>query len=142
MYSHIATTLAIGALSIVVFAYTVKSIAELCKTPVDRFTYLVNDCYVMFHAFIDPQGYVVYDVIFEGKFTRTTRPRFQVALTSSCEEAFRQRLVHMLIKHRNKKVTFSRFKLVQESIIDVNGSIVSSGKPYRLHTKASVLKRM
>jgi helix-turn-helix protein len=142
MYSHIATTLVISAFSIVALSYTVKSITELYKKPVDRFTYLVNGCYVVFQAFTSPQGYVVYDVFFEGKFMRTTRPRFQVELTSSFEEAFRQRLVHMLIKHRNKKVTFSRFKLVQESIIDVNGSIVSSGKPYSLYTKVSVLNRV
>jgi hypothetical protein len=120
----------------------VKTIAELCKQHVDRFTYLVNGCYVVFQAFTSPEGYVVYDVFFNGKFMRTTRPRFQVVLTSSCEEAFRQRLAHMLIKHRNKKVTFSRFKLVQESIIDVNGNIVSSGEPYSLYTKVSVLNRV
>ncbi len=142
MYSHIGTTLVIGAFSIVAFTYTLKSIAELRKKPLDRFTYLVNGCNVVFQAFTSPQGYVVYDVFFDGKFTRTTRPRFQVALTSSYEEAFRQRLTHMLIKNHNKKVTFSRFKLVQESIIDVNGNIVSYGNPYSLYTKVSVLTRM
>jgi predicted membrane-bound mannosyltransferase len=141
MNSHISTAIVLGAFSLLAITYTVRSLAELCNQNFDRFTYLVDGCYVMFHAFTSPEGSVVYDVYFKGAFRRTTRPRFHVVLASPCEEAFRHRLAHIIIKHHNKKVTFSCSKLVQESIIDVNGNIVSWGKPYSLNTDISALKR-
>ena len=143
MNSRISTALVISALSIVVITYTVKCIAELCKQQHgERFAYLVDGCYVTFHAFTSSHGCVVYDVFFDGNFIRTTKPRFHVVLASSFEEAFRQRLARMLCKKSNKKVTFSSFKIVQESIIDINGNIVSGGQPYIVNTDVSSVKRI
>ena len=141
MRSNISIALVFGAITIVTIGCTVKSIIELYKQYIERFTYVINGFNVVFHAFIGQNGSIVYDVYVQGKCVKTTKPRFNVILRSSHEEAFRHRLAHMLVKTRNKKVSFSRFKMVNDSIVNTDGTIVFHGAPYYLHAKESVLNK-
>jgi hypothetical protein len=140
MHCHIAVTVMLGAISVASIICTVKSITSLYQQHAIRFTYLIGVKNVMFQAYTNAIGGVVYDVFLDGVLMRTTKSRQNVCLASSSEDAFRMRLAHTLVTHRNKHVSFSPIKIVQNTILDTAGAYVSHGSPYLVCLEDSVLR--
>lgn len=141
MHSHIVATVVLSAISVASIICTVNSIASLCQKYASRFTYLVGAYNVMFQPSTNAFGSVVYDVFLDGVLVQTTKPRHNVLVASAFEDAFRKRFAHTLVKCRTKHVTFSPFKIVQNTIINVDGAYVSHGSPYHINVEHSVLRR-
>lgn len=141
MQCHIAATLVLGAISVASIICTARSISALCQQFANRYTYLIGNCNVVFHAYMNANGYVVYDVFLKGILIKTTKPRPCVELSSMLEDDFRSRLAYMLVKRHTRKVTFSPYKVVQNTILDASGTYLSCGSPYLVHADDSVLKR-
>lgn len=141
MHCQIVATAVLGAISVVSIICTVNSIASLCQQYTNRFTYLIGACTVMFQASTNAFGSVVYDVFLDGVLVQTTKPRQNVLLVSAFEDAFRKRFARTLVKHHTKHVTFSAFKIVQNTILNADGVYVSHGSPYHINIEDSVLIR-